>query len=79
MAVRVKDIEVGKCYVTNAGQVRRVVKIETKITYESRGKKAIPKGKKWNPRTTAKAETFVNAVDREVRCDYDPDYPERKL
>jgi hypothetical protein len=39
MGVWIKDIDVGKCYVTSTGQVRRVTKVEIKVTYESRGKK----------------------------------------
>jgi hypothetical protein len=57
MPVKLKNIEVGKCYVTPSGQVRRVRKIETKITYESRGKKALPVGKRWNPKVTVRGET----------------------
>ena len=50
MAVKIDDLRVGRCYVTPSGQVRRVTHIETikKITYETRGKRAIPKGKPWN-------------------------------
>jgi hypothetical protein len=66
MGVWIKDIDVGKCYVTSTGQVRRVTKVEIKVTYESRGKKAIP-----NELTTLGSK-FARDVDREVPCDYDP-------
>jgi hypothetical protein len=58
MAVSPKDIEVGKCYVTPNGQVRRVLKVKTIITYESRGKKALPKGQRWIPKTDVKDRRF---------------------
>jgi hypothetical protein len=76
MPVKLENIEEGKCYVTSSGQVRQVLKIGTKITYQARGKKALRVGEKWNPAITVKAEKFAAAVDREVRCDSDPDYPE---
>ena len=76
MGVWIKDIDVGKCYATSTGQVRRVTKVEIKVTYESRGEKALPKGRAWNPRVTALGAKFARDVDREVTCDYV--YPERK-
>ena len=72
MGVWIKDIDVGKCYVTSTGQVRRVTKVEIKVTYESRGKKDLPEGRAWNPRvTTAPGAKFARYVDREVPCNYD--------
>ena len=71
MGVWIKDIDVGKCYVTSTGQVRRVTKVEIKVTYESRGKKALPEGEAWNERViTAPGAKFARDVDREVPCNY---------
>lgn len=79
MAVSEKEIEVGKCYVTPAGQVRRVTKLDgSKVTFEARGTKAIPRGKHWPSVGMVERAKFAQAVDREVRADYDPDYPEKK-
>ena len=39
-------LRLGSGYVTPSGQVRRVLKVETTITYKSRGKKALPKGRR---------------------------------
>jgi len=72
MPIELQNVEADKCYVTSSGQVRRVLKVETNITYESRGKDAIRRGEKWNPKQSVRGEKFVAAVDREVTCDYDP-------
>jgi hypothetical protein len=62
MGVWIKDIDVGKCYVTSTGQVRRVTKVEIKVTYESRGKKALPEGRAWNPRATTAREQNLRGM-----------------
>ena len=82
MPIEVQDIEVGKCYVTNAGQVRKVTEItdDGRVNYMARGHKVIPEP--WPPGSTKsnppKKERFAAAVDREVRCDWDSDYPEHE-
>ncbi len=45
MGVRIKDIDVGKCYVTSTGQVRRVTKVEIKVAYEFAREKTLLEGK----------------------------------
>jgi hypothetical protein len=78
MAVSPGDIAVGKCYVTPTGQVRRVLKIEAAtVEYEARGSRAVPRDV-WGPGTPVAIDKFVAAVDREVRCNYDPNYPEHE-
>jgi hypothetical protein len=78
MPVPPNEIEIGKCYVTATGQVRRVIAIENKqVTYDARGKRAIPKDKSWGAGATVALETFASAVEKEVEWFYDPDYPER--
>ena len=81
MAVSLKEIKPGRCYVTPTGQVRRVLKVETitKITYEARGKKSLPKNAKWNPKIKVSGEKFAAVVVEEVNWDHDPNYPKRKL
>jgi hypothetical protein len=48
MGVPVESVAVGKCYLTEIGQVRRVLEIkEARVKYESRGKTA--HGGSWGP------------------------------
>jgi hypothetical protein len=76
MPVATDKITVGKCFVTEIGQVRRVLKVESgKVTYEARGKTAT--GGSWGERTIVGDGKFARDVVREVTCDYDPNYPDR--
>ena len=76
MAVSINQIAVDKCYVTSMGQVRRVLSIDNgKIKYEARGK--TESGGSWGSWTTVGDAKFAADVDREVKCDWNPDYPER--
>jgi hypothetical protein len=76
MAISLSSIAVGKCFVTSMGQVRRVLEMKNgDVKYESRGK--TDRGGSWTGWTIAGAERFANDVDREVTCDWNPDYPER--
>jgi hypothetical protein len=69
MAIAVEKIEVGKCYLDDAGELRRVLTSGgSKITYDSGGKK-VPPGQIWGPRVTMSAEQFADHVEREVSCD----------
>ena len=62
---------VGKCYLTEIGQVRRVLDIkQARVRYESRGKTA--HGGSWGALTTVSILRFARDVEREVPCDYDP-------
>ena len=76
MSVSASDLEVGKCFVTSSGQVRRILEFSNdgKICYEARGKKSLPENEIWGPKTTVNAEKFASDVEREVRWDYDPDF-----
>jgi len=74
MGVPVESITVGKCYVTEIGQIRRVLEVQDgRVKYESRGKTA--HGGSWGPWTTVGDGKFAREVEREVACDYDPNYP----
>ena len=73
MSIVQSDISVGKCFVTEAFQVRRVLEVSNgNVTYESRGRRA--QAGRWGPKTTADIATFADAVEREVSCDYDPNF-----
>jgi hypothetical protein len=74
MGVPVESVAVGKCYVTEIGQVRRVLEVKmAMVKYESRGKTA--HGGSWGTLTTISILKFARDVEREVPCDYDPRYP----
>ena len=74
MGVPVEGVTVGKCYVTEIGQVRRVLEIKNAmVKYESRGKTA--HGGSGGALTTMSVLRFARDVEREVPCDHDPRYP----
>ena len=74
MGVPVESVAVGRCYVTEIGQVRRVLEIkQAMVKYESRGKTA--HGRSWGDLTTISIVRFARDAEREVPCDYDPRYP----
>ena len=65
MGVPVEIVAVGKCYLTEIGQVRRVLEIkEARVKYESRGKTA--HGASWGAVTTLSILRFARDVEREV-------------
>ena len=73
MSVPAESVTVGKCFLTDGGQVRRILSVEAgKVTYEARGSKMI-KGK-WPAQRKASVERFAADVAREVPCHYDPDF-----
>lgn len=70
MPVDAKSISVGRCYVTHAREVRKVLEIEgQKLVYVARGKMAFPTWDREARRSTTK-ETFAREVEREVPCDW---------
>jgi hypothetical protein len=72
MGIPVESIAVDKCFVTEIGQVRRVLELKDgKVKYESRGKTA--HGGSWGDVTTVGDGKFARDVNREVPCDHDPD------
>ena len=81
MPIKVGDIEVGKCYVVGK-QVRKVTEItdDGRVNYRVRGHKAVAEPWPTTPTQSnlPKKETFAAAVDREVGCDWDSDYPEHE-
>ena len=78
MSVPINSLREGQCYITTEMQVRRVLKISGDILeYEARGKKNIPLP--WGPKISVSVEKFAESVDRLVTCDWDAEYPERKI
>jgi hypothetical protein len=72
MGIPVESIAVGKCFVTEIGQVRRVLEMKDgKVKYESRGKTA--HGGSWGDVATVADGKFARDVTREVPCDAIPD------
>jgi hypothetical protein len=72
MPVEAKAISVGRCYVTHAREVRKVLEIEgQKLTYVARGKMAFPAWDREMRRVTT-TETFAFDADREVPCGWHP-------
>jgi hypothetical protein len=73
MSIPPESIQVGKCYLTTTGQVRRVIRImpNGRVQYEHRLGHAVLK-RQW-PSNIAEARTFAFAVEREVPCDWTPE------
>ena len=69
MSIAPQDLQVGRCYATPENQHRRITKIEDgKVTYESWGGNVGYQGGSLS-RTTASADTFLNAVEKVIPCD----------
>ncbi len=71
MGVPLESIQVGKCFLTDLGQLRRVVAIrDGMVIYESRGKH----GYSGSAEATRKMAMghFANRAEREVAADYKP-------
>ena len=62
-------IEVGQCYVTHLGQVRRIVRImeDGRVQYEYRSGATRPK--RWRPGMVT-SHSFVATAARQVVCDW---------
>ncbi len=72
MSIHPESIEVGKCYLMDSGQVRRVLRImpDGRFQYEHRMGHAAPKV--WRPGTQG-SHSFAAMVEREVPCDWTPE------
>ena len=67
MGVPPESLEVGKCYLTKQGRVRRVIAIESgKVTYHFGQQKALKF--RWPRRMVATQATFAASVVSEVTC-----------
>lgn len=71
MSVPPESIEAGKCYVTEDGQVRRILSIKAAmVTYEVRGPQMVEG--KWPRRSMATLGRFAADVERLVLCNFEP-------
>jgi hypothetical protein len=71
MSIAPESIEVGKCYLMDSGQVRRVLRImpDGRFQYEHRVGHAAPKV--WRSGIQG-GRSFAATVEREVSCDWTP-------
>ena len=70
MALSSGSVRLGRCYLTWAGDVRKVLEIKGEIvTYVVRGKLAFPSWDRKLWRSTNR-ELFAEQVKGEVSCDY---------
>jgi hypothetical protein len=72
MTVSPESIEVGKCYLSRAGEVQRVLQFlpRDKVHYEYRGSPNIG-AYRWTE-STLEFASFVVLLEREVPCDWTP-------
>ncbi len=71
MTVPPESVSPGKCFVTPAYQVRRVLMLEAgKVTYEARGSKWVNGAWLW--RNVVNLGRYAHSVSREVPCDCNP-------
>src|SRR5712691_11397062 len=74
MSVKLGQIKKGSCFVTTAGQIRRVLDVTDRgrVPYERRGRRA---GTTvwWRVANPPSREKFARDVMMPVPCDYDPD------
>ncbi len=73
MSIPPESIEVGKCYLGDNGQVRRVVRIwpDGRVQYETRSA-PLSHAKTWKP-GMLQVSDFASSVQREVPCDWAPE------
>jgi hypothetical protein len=68
LGIPVSEIAVGKCYVTELGQIRRVLKLSNRrVTYVSRGAMG-----SWGRENSVPDGRFARDVEREVPCPSNP-------
>ncbi len=74
MSVKLGQIKKGSCFVTTAGQIRRVLDVTDRgrVPYERRGRRAGKTGW-WRVANPPSREKFAGDVMMPVPCDYDPD------
>ncbi len=70
MSIPPESIEVGKCYLTNTGHIRRVTRIfpDGRVQFEQRLGHTLLK-RRW-PSNIAEGRSFAFAIEREVPCDW---------
>jgi hypothetical protein len=77
MSIPPERIEVGQCYLTRSGQVRRVRAFhEGRVQFEARSKPPRPSSRwVWRP-GILDPETFAAMIERPVPCDWTPESDE---
>jgi hypothetical protein len=73
MTIPSESVEVGKCYLGDNGQARRVVRLwpDGRVQYETRARYR-PNATTWKPGMLSGLAFAVTAL-REVPCDWTPD------
>ena len=77
MAVPPESIKAGRCYLTDAGRIQRVMEItpDGKVHYAHRSTRSTHRA--WTP-GTALLRTLANITEREVPCDWSPEADEER-
>ncbi len=77
MTIPLKSIAVGKCYLTDTGHVRRVLRLTPigRIQFEVRAGHVMPKI--WRI-GIQDGRSFASQAEREVPCDWTPEMGEAK-
>ena len=77
MTVAPESLQVGHCYLTRSGQVRRVRAFhEGRVQFEARSKPPRPSSRwAWRP-GIVDLDTFAAMVERPVACDWTPETEE---
>lgn len=83
MPVKPEEVVAGACFATAASQVRRIVEItaDGRVNYQARGRSFRHGENSWGPSGVTQdnwpnREEFASQVERQVRCDWDPDFSE---
>ncbi len=78
MSIPPESIEVGRCYLTDGGRIRRVIRLmpDGRVQFEHRGARLLQKA----PWVTGMQEmrSFAFQIEREVPCDWTPEADEVK-
>jgi len=73
MSIAPDSIQVGQCYLTLSGYVRRVIALHPgRVRYETRANAAKHVRWAWKPGIVG-LKTFAATVERPVPCDWTPD------
>ncbi len=79
MTIPPESVEVGRCYLGDSGQVRRVVRLwpDGRVQYETRSRYQ-RNAKTWKP-GLLDGQAFAATVEREVPCDWTPEADEASM
>ena len=73
MTVPPESVEVGRCYLGDNGQVRRVVRLwpDSRVQYETRAR-YLSNARTWKPGMLLLRD-YASSAQREVPCDWTPE------